>query len=561
MKPRPLPTISGDLATTSIASLLWSLRQRGLTGTLALHGECHAGVSAGETLLTFEGGALTQIRQPQPLDTLGCLLREHGAITGEQFDESLARLAAREGLQGDILVAMGACGPEAVVRGLRAQLRRKAMRVFALEKGRMEFFRGCDLLTGFGGARHPEDLLPLLWPGMRAYPEHAAVAAAVTKLGAHALRLKPSTELSAFGFEGAERSAIERLQAGPAAFAALESTGATTASVRALVALLLITGLAELSTDAPPRSASGVQPVFQQRPLEAPRRISSSNLPIVRDLGVRASARPQPPPQVIPPRPAPIDVRARMAAAEARLASMQDETYFQMLGLDASMLAQDFRTPYQERVAQWRPEAAPESAIALREVHQQIHALLDEAHTTLSDEASRRRHLSEIMQGAGTPNVRRGQAAQADAATKLHTAQVCLRCGAIDEAGKAAREALMLRGDLPDAIVVLVTTLFAKDPHGPCIEALGWVNRGLKLAPDSDQMHVLAGRAHARRGDSARALEHFYRAYKINSTNMDAVRELRVAAARHRSGAGAGAGAGATETSTGGKLLAKIFGR
>ena len=96
MKPRPSPTISGDLGSTSIASLLWSLRQRGLTGTLALHGECHAGVSAGETLLTFEGGALTQIRQPQPLDTLGCLLREHGAITGEQFDESLARLAARK---------------------------------------------------------------------------------------------------------------------------------------------------------------------------------------------------------------------------------------------------------------------------------------------------------------------------------------------------------------------------------------------------------------------------------------------------------------------------------
>ncbi len=555
MKPRPSPSITGDLGTTSVASVLWSLRQRALSGTLSLHGECHAGVSAGETLLTFEGGALTQIRQPQPLDTLGCLLREHGAITGEQFDESLARLAAREGLQGEILLAMGACGEEALAKALRAQLQRKAMRVFALEKGRMEFFRGCDLLEGFGGERRPEDLLPLLWPGVRAYPEHGAVTAAVTKLGAQTLRLKPSTELAAFGFEGAERSAIERLQAGPATFAALESTGCSPACVRSLVALLLITGLAELATEAPPRSASGVQPVLQQRPPEAPRRVSSSNLPIVRDLGVRAPVQPQSPPRVIPPRPAPIDVRARMATAEARLAAMQDETYFQMLGLDASLHTQDVRAAYTERVAPWRPEAAPESALALREVHQQIHALLDEAQAALSDEAARRRHLTEIMQGAGTPNVRRGRAAQADALTKLHTAEVCLRCGAIDEAGKAAREALMLRADLPEAIVILVTALFAKDPHGPCIEALGWVNRGLKLSPESDQMHVLAGRAHARRGDAARALEHYYRAYKINSTNMDAVRELRAAAARHRSGAAG------VETPTGGGLLAKIFGR
>ena len=182
---------------------------------------------------------------------------------------------------------------------------------------------------------------------------------------------------------------------------------------------------------------------------------------------------------------------------------------------------------------------------------------LDEALTTLSDETAKRSHLAEIMSGSGTPNVRRGQAAQADALTKLHTAEVCLRCGAIDEAAKAAREALMARADLPGAIVVLVTALLAKDPRGPCIEALGWVTRGLKLSPEDDKLHVLAGRAHARRGDDPRALEHFVRAYKINSTNMDAVRELRAAATRHR----AGGRTADSEGTAGGRLLAKLFGR
>lgn len=560
MKPRPSPTISGDLGSTSVASLLWSLRQRELSGTLAVHGECHAGVSAGETLVCVERGLLAQIRQPQPLDTLGCVLRQQGAITGEQFDESLARLAAREGLQGEILVAMGACGPEAITQALRSQVRRKALRLFALETGRIEFFRGADLLADFGGERHPEDLLPLLWPGLRAYPDHGAVSAAVARLGAQALRLRPDADLTVLGLDGVELTAVALLQAGPVTFAALTGAGLGVGSARALVALLLTTGLAEVAAEGPRRSASGVQPVFQQRPIEPPRRISSSNLPVLRDLGVRASAPPPPgPPQVIAPRSAAPSLRTRLAAAEARLAGMQNDTYFQMLGLDPSALPQDVRAAYAERSALWRPEGVPESAIALREVHEQIQGLLDEALATLIDDAARRRHILEITAGAGTPNVRRGQAAQADALTRLHTAEVCLKCGALDEAARAAREALVARPDLTGAVVVLVTALLARDPHGPCIEALGWVTRGLKLAPDHDQLHVLAGRAHSRRGDPTRALEHYVRAYRINPTNMDAVRELRLAAARQRSGEARAAEG--PSTSTGGKLLAKIFGR
>ncbi len=556
MKPRPLPTLSGDLATTSVASLLWSARQRDLTGTLSIQAECYAGVSPGETLITFKEGALTQIRQAQPLDTLGCVLREQGAITGEQFDESLARMAAREGLQGRVLVAMGACSGEAVSRALRVQLRRKAQRLFALEKGTMAFFRGVDLLADFGAERRPEDVLPLLWPGLRAHPAHGAVQAAMTRLGMRSLRLLPNVGLTGFGFDAAETSGLDALRPGPATFAALTRAGCSPATARSLVALLLITGLAEL-TDEKPRLASGVQPVLQQRAPEPARPISSSNLPAVRDLGIRPDVIPQSPPRVAAPKPPPVDLRARLAAAEARLAAMQDETYFQMLGVAPAAPTPEVRAAHAERCAHWRPEAVPESAIALREVHQRVQALLDEAHAALTDEESRRRHFSEIVAGAGTPNARQGLAAHADAQTKLHTAEVCLRCGAFDEASKLAREALVAQPELAGAIVVLVAALLAKTPQGPCIEALGWVARGLKLRPDDDQMQVLAGRAYARRGDEARSLEHFIRAYKINTANMDAVRELRAIAARRRAG---GRRAEAVAAGGGG-LLSRLFGR
>lgn len=566
MKSRPLPAMSGDLGSTSVVSLFWSFRQRELSGTLALHGECYAGVSAGETLVTFERGALAQVRQPQALDTLGCVLREQGVITGEQFDESLARMAAREGLQGEILVAMGACSPEAVERALRSQLRRKAHRLFALDKGRMEFFRGHDLLAGFGGVRHPTDVLPLLWPGLRAHPDHGAVTSSMGLLGAHALRLLPDAELDGFGFEGAELKAVEVLRGGPCAEVALTDAGCSAGTARALMTLLLTTGLAEPTTERPRRIASGVQPVLQQRAPEPARRISSSNLPIVRDVGAKPAVIPQAPlpqAQAQPPKPpqakAPVvDLRARVAAAESRLAAMQDETYFQMLGVAPEAKAAEAKAAYAERLAQWRPEAAPEGAIALRELHEQISSLLDEAREALTDEAARRWHVAEIASGTGTPNQKRGHSTQASAEAKLHAAEVCLRSGAFDDAVKAAREALAAQPEMVGAVVVLVAALLAKDPRSSCIEALGWATRGLKLAPDSDQMHVLAGRAYARRGDEARAVDHYVQAYKLNSTNMDAVRELRAAAQRRRGG-----GRGSEEaTGTGGSgLLARIFGR
>jgi tetratricopeptide (TPR) repeat protein len=565
MKPRPTPTISGVLGTTTVASMLWSLRERELSGTLALHGECHAGVSAGETLLGFERGALTQIRQPQPLDTLGSVLREQGDISSEQFDESLARLAAREGLQGEILVAMGACDRPAVEFAVRSQLRRKAQRVFALEQGRVEFFRDADLLAGFGGARLPEDTLPLLWPGLRAHPEHAGVSAAVARLGPQALRLEIEADLAAFDFGDDERKAVELLRAGPATLAALAATGCPAGACRALVALLLLTAMARPAAPGPLRTSSGTQPVLRVSapvamsapgpvpPPGPPRRFSGSNLPAVRDLAPKSAPAPTPP--TAAPKPPAAGLRARLVAAEDRLKAMQDETYFQMLGVAADATASQARAAHADRAPQWRPEAAPESAIALREVHAQIHALLDEACAALTDDAARAKHMADIRAGSGTPNVRRGQAAHADALTKLHTAEVCLRCGAVDEAAKAAREALVASPDMPGAIIALVSALLAKDAAGPCVEAQGWVGRGLKLAPDNDRMHVLAGKAIARRGDAARALEHYVRAFKINPTNMEAVRELRLAAARQRGGGRP------AEAAPGGGLLAKLFGR
>ena len=114
MSTRPAPSASGNFAKTPFAHVVLHIRERGLTGTLAV--QLTDTDLAGESLLAFERGAIAQVRLPQVVDPLGVILHELNVIDAHQLEESLLRMAAGQGLQGEILVAMGACTPDVIKR-------------------------------------------------------------------------------------------------------------------------------------------------------------------------------------------------------------------------------------------------------------------------------------------------------------------------------------------------------------------------------------------------------------------------------------------------------------
>lgn len=570
MEATPSPPITGDLRRTPVAQLIWDVAAKRFTGTLVLHAPVEAGPLGGTSTLSFTAGALAQARLAQPLDTLGFVLHEQGTITSAQLDASLMRLSRREGLQGEILVAMGACSPEAVEQALQEQLRRKLLRIFTVIYGQFELHTDRDLLLEFGGGRYPVSVAPLLWPGVRSHPRHPAVDAVIERLGTQMMRLRPGSSARALLGEGApERAFLARLEE-PARVDDLQAIGLSTLFVRAALYLLAMTRQIERAPSpsqpavpvAEGRPSSPMIPAIEGRPSQpflvapatepikpldmGPRRISGTNLPRVVGTSItevvrEAQTQPKAPQGTL---------RERIAEAELRLAMMQDQTAFEMLGVPSDAPATAVTAAFYSQAMRWHPDAAPASSPALRESHEKIFALLAEAEATLTNDRAREAYLRDVALGNGTP---RARATRPKRQLDLARAELSLRQGNFVESERAARDVLAEAPADVTALTVLAAALLELRPNGPYDELRRCIVDACQKDPSNDRAHVIAAQMYKRTGDERRSLLHFIKAYKINPRNVEATRELRLAAIRKRE-------ANAIDQESAG-FLSKLFGR
>jgi tetratricopeptide (TPR) repeat protein len=569
MSERPAPTAEGQLSRTPFAHVLLYMRDRRLTGTLAITAPEGFAELTGESLLAFENGSLTQVRLPTVIEPLGFVLRESNAIDDAQLNESLTRLARREGLQGEILRAMGAIDDATLERALRTQVRRKALRLFAVTDAPYAYYADADLLAGWGGSRVSEDVLSILWRGVRAYPDPRAMDAVLARVTGHAVRLRTGADLRVFEFDRAVQGVIDTLRVDSASLDTLLSASQDPTLVRALVYVLLITKQAEIVAPGTPRQPTGtnLQPAsarIPDAPSAAPPRDTSPAVP----RSSRASVPPRssrPPnssrgsrPSGLPADIAP-ELRDRFEEARARLASMEDETYFQMLGIAQSAGKDAVRAAYLDQAARWHPDRAPAHAPSIRELHQRIFAYLSEAQDTLTSDELAPRYLRSVQDGGGTPSAQRRIAALIEAATDAQKAEVCLRRREWDEAERLARKALAVSDDDPNSLTVLATAMMERRADlPPSDEALALLQKAVAVAPKNDRARVLYGSALKRRGEHKQALEQFTAALESNPRNTDAAREVRLADMRARSGSAA-APSGPSDAADAKKKLGESF--
>ncbi len=527
MSERIAPEESGELRRTPVVQLLWDVVTRRFSGTLVVTAEADAGPMAGESRYAFTDGRLAQAQLPQPLDTLGQVLVEQGRIGTAQLDASLLRLARREGLQGEILVAMGAVDEAAVEAALREQLARKLVRLFGVAHGRWERHAGRDLLAGFGGRRAPVDVAELLWVGTRAHPRHPAIDEVLRRVGDQGVRLRSADARPLFGKAPDVVALLDALARG-ATLPALAAAGHAALLTRAAVYLLAMTRqLERAEAQGPPVRVSAME-VPAVRPLAGPpKAISTSNLPAVVGPSIAAIAAVAHASAAEPHG----DVRARIAEAEAMLARLERLDAFETLGVarDASPAA--VNAAFQRVATRWHPEAAPASQQALRELYAKVFALLAEADATLSHPAAREQHLADIAAGRGTALDRRARAQRH--ALRLR-GENALRMQSWAEAERVARElAADDPGDL-EAKLLLAAALVQGRAAVPVDEVRRCLTAIFARQPENDRAHAVAALLFRRLNDERRALSHYVRAYKSNPRNTEAIRELRLAVMRRR---------------------------
>jgi curved DNA-binding protein CbpA len=541
---RPHPSAEGRFGKTPFAHVLLYIREHALSGTLAVDGPT-SGPLAGEHFFVFERGSLAQSWIATGLDRLGDILLERKLINAQGRRDADVILAAAPQLTGDVYREMGLVDQDAIVHSLVEQTRRRALRIFSLGNATYRFYQDINLLDGFGRERYPVDVLSIVWRGVLASPPNATIEVVLQRVGNNPLSLRANAQLDAFEFGDDVQPLLDVLRLGPATMADLRSFSKDPELPRLLAYVLLVSKQVDATLIGAQsdlaQNARGAAPAQRATTHETP---SSPHSP---SAAVAAKPAPSLGPVQLPTSttkdvgsPTMNDQSPAAASsndphareAEALFATMDEQNYYEMLGVPKNASVDDIRVAFMKLAARWHPDRAP-SAPA-KEAYQRVFAMINEAHQTLSDDTLRNRYNRIAADGGGTPAAQRKVHAMLEASTLAQKADIHLKRREYAEAERLAREAAALHREDTAVLTVLGATLLEQGTPETLAEALSTLEEAVALAEKNDRAHTLLAQCFKRKGDENKALEHFKLAVEANPKNIDAAREVRLAELRAR---------------------------
>jgi curved DNA-binding protein CbpA len=584
---RPHPTAEGRFGKTPFAHVLLYIREHSLNGTLSVDGPA-GGPLAGEHFFIFEQGALAQSWIATGVDKLGDLLVENKRVANAERKDVDTVLQSSKQLVGEIFVEMGLCDERTIVETLAQQNHRRALRIFSLGNATYRFYQDVDLLQSFGRERYSVDVLSIVWRGVSASPPHAAIDQVLARAGDAPLVLRTNAQLDAFEFAADIQVTLDVLRLGPATVRELQSFSKDPDLARLLAYVLLTSKQVEVdstarSSLAPPPPPQAPTPAKAAPPPQAPTPLQAS-LPVQptaatprpptptpasgatprAPMATPASGVPLKPPvasaSATPPPPRALGtVDPKALEADVLLRQMDEQTFYEMLGLTKTASSDDIRGAFMKLAAKWHPDRATPAA---KEAYQRVFGMINEAHQTLSDEALRTRYNRIAADGGGTPAAQRKVNAMLEASTLAQKADIHGKRREFDEAEKLAREALALHREDPSVLTALAGVLLERGNAELVDEAIALLLEAVALSEKNDRAHTLLAQGYKRKGDAGKAAAHFKLALEANPKNIDAAREVRLAEMRSRSEPKKAEPTKATpEKPTAGGLFSKLFKR
>ena len=432
----------GDLAQTPLAAILleaWNLR---------LAGELTVRQAGGDSRLFFRDGVPVGAQTFAGFHPLGQVLLGQGAIDIETLGRSLAEMARTGRRQGEVLVEMGAVRQEEVDRALEAQQAGYVSLIAGLVDGAFRFSVNAPVPEWAGSVllaplRAVVDAL--VTPQAASLVQSAlAQAEGTVALGSGYAELE-----SSFSWTEPEAAAVRKLASAATAKEILAAPGLSRDQARAVLAALLLLGLAEpagevfeisslgagsgtssgtASPRAPPEPAQRSDPEVARRsdPEEARARRQRLLARAMQNMGVgplsdRPKAAAASAAKVAaasaaaassPPTPAEREIRR---ALEAALPLARDADLFARLGLSRGATTEDVKGAYLRLVKQFHPDRYGSPALAdLQAGLRDVLSALNEAYATLSDRVRRADYLARSASGGRAASEAAAAAARAD---------------------------------------------------------------------------------------------------------------------------------------------------
>jgi curved DNA-binding protein CbpA len=522
----------GDLAQTPLAALLLEALNVGATGVLTI----------------VAGGARSQVylRAGVPVGAqtfaafrpLGQLLLAERAIDADALARSLGEMARSGRPQGEVLLAMGVVTREQVDHALSEQQAGYVALVAGLAEGRFSF-EGRPPPPWTAGVR----VAPLraILQALEAPPARGLVASAIAGVTAP-LALAPDCARlgAAFGWSAAEGALVARLPALPDLGAFLADPAVPPDRARAILAALLLLGLASgpgaaevVAPDAvrhlaasaeapgPPPAAAGRQQAPAPAADAARERRQRLLARAMEQVGSAPSARPpqpagKPAAGVLVPGAADAELRAALAAMGARA---RTPDLFARLGVARTATREEVRGAYFQLARKFHPDrfAGPAFADVRKDV-QDLFAALNEAYDVLSDDARRAALLAETGGGSEA------------AAIDFQKGEACLRTRDLRRA-RAFYEAAARADPRPEHLAALAWALFSDGDAADKKRARQLLAEALR-EKRSFRAALVAGLVARAEAQDAAAERHFRAALALDPKSAEAERELRALEAK-----------------------------
>lgn len=536
----PAPIAEGSAAKTPFAHILVYVASNALTGTLALWPDDSA--AAGQDRVLFEQGRPVAARLMESAKTL------------------------RLGL----------------------------LNLFDRQRAPYAFYEANLLGESANILRGTVDPWALLTESLRENARDDMVESVLGHFGDSTLRMQPGVELARYGFDQSEMPLIDLLRASPANVDTLvRGSGLPSRLGRRLVYLLAITKAVApydaTSSQRPSNTTTGVRSLQAQlgQNLGGGRSVTPPGMrmpPGARSLtpsGMRVptpSRLPSPPrgisipvrrnsPQpfaavnpdaslpmaplmmpdvpaqdttirigsstsIVPPPPGALTeaLAARWQEITARSKLIDNENYFEMLGVTRKVKSEEAKQAYFALAKVWHPDRLPPELAPLKPLVENIFSYLSEANDTLSNDDKRLKYTQSVKEGGGTPATDRMMTAILDSAMQFQRVEVLGKKQDWDGALELLGRILVNSPDEPDYHAMKAWLLMQKHPGkaAPLSEMLESANRAVELHADHEKGHFYKGLVLKRMGRNAEAYRHFKKASQINPRNVDAAREVRL---------------------------------
>lgn len=436
--------------------------------------------------------------------------------------------------EGGVLVAARLSAPA-------SRLDRGLLPLFARASGPYAFYEAIDLVgAGEGVRRGPLELLPLIAASLRGSSRDDVVLHVCAGFGQSKLRLS-DVDLYRLGLLSEERALLELLRDEPMTVARLAARSTLPPRMaERLVYLLALTKSIAAVEDAPEVSPEPEEPAEEPSPPEA-------EPPAAHD----PASLPPPPPELS------AEHRALWEEIRARVAAIDDETYFDMLGVPRDAPAAAVQKAYFHLVKKWHPDRLPKELAALRPSVEHVFQHLTQAQQVLSSEEARGPYLASVQDGGGTPASERRLAAIIQAAMDYRKVEVMVRRRELAPALALLDQILSVNDEEPDYHATRGWIVFQQSPNDDAMRpvVLASLDRAIALSPKHDKAHYYKGMVLERAGRHADAAECFRRAAELNPKNIDAQRMVRLADMR-----GTEAGSSGKSEDKRDSIFGKLFG-